>query len=159
MKKIVVTIWIITLMGCKEQKNNYPVQGKWIKGTNEEQIKIIENQFRGFDNAMIETGYRYQELYWAGQEQNWDYANYQLNKIETAIKNGLERRPKRAKSAEYFLTYVLPQMKESLDEKDVKIFNKAFETLTTNCNNCHSMEKVPYFSVKIPKHKQSPITK
>ncbi len=52
---------------------------------------------------MVETGYRYQELYWEGQDQNWDYAGYHLNKIKIAIENGLERRPKRAKSTENFL--------------------------------------------------------
>jgi CRISPR/Cas system CSM-associated protein Csm2 small subunit len=108
---------------------------------------------------MVETGYRYQELYWAGQDQNWEYAEYQLEKIKIAIANGLERRPKRAKSAQHFLTYVLPEMKKSLEKKDTKIFNKNFKTLTLNCNSWHAMEKVPFFSVQIPTDRQSPIKK
>src|SRR3989337_341058 len=99
MKNIYLLLVLFLLNACDKAKENNTTQGNWIKGTEAEQIKTIEKQFRGFDNAMVETGYRYQELYWAGQDQNWEYADYQLEKIKTAIENGLERRPKRAKSA------------------------------------------------------------
>lgn len=144
---------------CNQQTENSKAQGDWIKGTEQEKIETIEKQFRGFDNAMVETGYRYQELYWAGQDENWEYAHYQLEKIKITIENGLERRPKRAKSASYFLNNVLPEMTKSLEKKDTVIFKKNFQTLTINCNSCHAMEKVPYFNVQIPTARQSSIKK
>lgn len=159
MKQIIILILILGLFSCNQKTDKETAQGDWIKGTENEKIKTIEKQFRGFDNAMVETGYRYQELYWAGQDQNWEYADYQLEKIKIAIENGLERRPKRAKSAEHFLTYVLPEMKKSLEKKDTEIFNKNFQSMTINCNSCHTMEKVPFFNVQIPTERQSPIRK
>ena len=134
-------------------------QGDWIKGNEEEKIKTIEKQFRGFDNAMMETGYRYQELYWAGQDENWEYANYQLEKIKIAIENGLERRPKRAQSAGHFLKQVLPEMLQSVMQKDIVSFNHNFQLLTVACNSCHAMEKVSFFSIKTPVERQSPVRK
>lgn len=157
--KIVIYAIAFFLLSCNQQNDNKAAQGDWIKGSKTEQIKIIEKQFRGFDNTMVETGYRYQEFYWAGQDENWEYANYQLEKIEVAIKNGLERRPKREKSAEHFLTYVLPKIKKSLEKKDIKVFNESFQIMTINCNSCHSMEKVPFFNVQTPTDRQSPIRK
>ncbi|ASS49485.1 MAG: hypothetical protein A3D31_02795 [Candidatus Fluviicola riflensis] len=159
MKQPFILILTLGLFACNQQTEKETVQGDWIKGTESEKIKTIEKQFRGFDNAMVETGYRYQELYWAGQDQNWEYADYQLEKIKITIENGLERRPKRAKSAEHFLSYVLPEMKKSLEKKDTEIFNKNFQTMTINCNSCHAMEKVPFFNVQIPTERQSPIRK
>lgn len=159
MKQTLIIILTFGFFACNQQTDKTTSQGKWIKGTEKEQIKTIERQFRGFDNAMVETGYRYQELYWAGQDQNWEYADYQIEKIKIAIENGLERRPKRAKSAEHFLTYVLPEMKKSAKSKDTAIFNKGFQTLTINCNSCHAMEKVSFFTIKIPTDRQSPIRK
>src|SRR5690606_15846238 len=100
-------------------------------------------QFRGFDNAMVETGYRYQELYWAGQDENWEYADYQLEKIKIAIENGLERRPKRAKSAEHLLTSVLPEMKKLLQSRNTVISMKTFKIqlttviVATQWRKCH----------------------
>ncbi|RTY99501.1 hypothetical protein EKM02_09950 [Flavobacterium sp. RSP49] len=159
MKKIVILIATFGLFACNQQKDKGNQQGDWIKGTEAEQIRTIEKQFRGFDYAMLETGYRYQELFWAGQDQNWEYAEYQIDKIETAIKNGLERRPKRAASADHFLTVILPKMKNSIQSKDPVIFNKEFENVTINCNRCHAMENVPFFTIKTPIDRQSPIRK
>jgi hypothetical protein len=159
MKQTFILMLLFGLFACNQHTEKETAQGDWIKGTETEQIKTIEKQFRGFDNAMVETGYRYQELYWAGQDQNWEYANYQIEKIKIAIENGLERRPKRAKSAGHFLNYVLPEMKKNIESKDTVIFNKGFQTLTINCNSCHAMEKVPFFTVKIPIDRQSPIRK
>lgn len=159
MKQRIIILLSLGLFSCNQQTEKKNVQGDWIKGTEKEQIKTIEKQFRGFDNVMVETGYRYQELYWAGQDQNWEYADYQLEKIKLAFENGLERRPKRAKSAEYFLTYILLGMKKSLEKKDIKNFNQNFQKMTINCNNCHAMEKVQFFNVQIPTERQSPIKK
>ena len=157
MKTFILSILLLLFMACSEGKQE--IQGEWIKGTEKEKVNTIENQFRGFDNAMVETGYRYQELYWAGQDENWEYANYQLEKIKLAIENGLQRRPKRAQSAKHFLAYVLPEMKKSVNSKDTVIFNKGFQMFTANCISCHAMEKVPYFTVRTPTNRNSPIGK
>ena len=156
-KFLILLVSVAELFACNNKTDNS--QGVWIKGTEQEKIKTIEKQFRGFDNAMVETGYRYQELYWAGQDENWEYADYQLEKIKIAIENGLQCRPKRANSAEHFMNYVLPEMQKSIQSKDTIIFNKSFQTLTVNCNSCHAMEQVPFFNVQIPTERQSPIKK
>ncbi|MEX1003267.1 MAG: hypothetical protein WDZ35_14200 [Crocinitomicaceae bacterium] len=147
---------LLTACGGKDQSG---AEGKWIQGNEEEKLETIERQFRGFDKAMVETGYRYQELYWAGQDENWEYANYQLEKIRTAIESGLQRRPKREESAQHFLTVALPEMELSVQEKDTVAFNQGFKMLTANCNACHAMESVPHFMVKTPLHRASPIRK
>lgn len=152
-----VLIPILLFVTACSQTETVQVEGKWIKGNPLKQINTIEKQFRGFDMAMVETGYRYQELYWAGQDENWDYANYQINKIEKAIKNGLERRPKRAQSAQHFLSVVLPELQKSIANRDALQFKEKFNTLTINCNACHLMERVPFFTVKTPLERQSPI--
>ena len=156
---IVIKVLLLSLAACQQEKKDNPVHGDWIKGSKQEQLDIIEKQFRGFDMAMVETGYRYQELYWAGQDENWDYARYQTEKIRKAIENGLERRPKRAKSAAHFLTVSLPDMEQAIEQRDTLVFNKSFNLLTNSCNNCHAMEKVLHFTVKKPLFKQSPIRK
>jgi hypothetical protein len=149
-------IVMLTMTACHTQTDN-TAQGDWIKGSTTEQVKLIEKQFRGFDVAMVETGYRYQELYWAGQDENWDYAAYQVGKIKVAMENGLERRPNRAASAGHFLGTVLPEMQQAIATKDSVVFNQSFRTLTIQCNSCHAMEQVPFFTVKPPIIRQSSI--
>jgi hypothetical protein len=129
----------------------------WIIGSPQDQVQTIERQFRGFDMAMVETGYRYQELYWAGKDQNWDYATYQLTKIKTAIENGIERRPRRATSAKHFLDIVIPKMQETIDSKDSIIFQRGFKILKAECHSCHIKENVSFIQVNIPQARASTI--
>jgi len=109
--------------------------------------------------AMVETGYRYQELTGRGKMKTGITQNTCWKKIKLAIENGLERRPKRAKSAEHFLTEVLPEMQQAVAAKDTAVFTQNFQAMTANCNDCHGMEEVPFFTVKTPTIRQSPIKK
>ncbi len=162
MKKLFTSILIISaflsFIACSP-KQDHPPSGRdgWLKGTPHEKLDIVAKQLRGFDMAMVETGYRYTELYWAGTDRNWEYAEYQVEKIKQAIEYGLVRRPKRAESAEHFLTEALPKMEKIVKEKDSVGFLMGYQMLTKQCNACHKDEKVPYFTVDAPVHRQSPI--
>ncbi|HHG83645.1 MAG TPA: hypothetical protein ENJ82_02750 [Bacteroidetes bacterium] len=158
MNRVIFVLVLVFFAACGQVPEPH-VQGSWIKGSEQEKLGAVERQFRGFDMAMVETGYRYQELYWAGYDQNWDYALYQVGKIRKAIKNGLERRPKRAKSAEFFLEVALPDMEKVVLKKDSTLFYSGFEVFTNGCNSCHGLEKVPHFAVKKPLFRPSPIRK
>ncbi|HET6767232.1 MAG TPA: hypothetical protein VFH08_07530 [Chitinophagaceae bacterium] len=128
MKIRFIVLLLVIILSCKNNQSN--PQGGWIKRSEEEKIKTIEKHLRGFDMAMIEVDYRYQELFWAGKDNNWDHAYYQLDKIKLTIENAQQRRPKRTNSAEDFLKTVLPEMKKSLEAGDSILFNKNFIVLT-----------------------------
>lgn len=129
----------------------------WISPDPDEQRLQLERQLRGFDVAMMETGYRYVELYWAGRDANWDAAGYHAGKIRLAIENGLERRPKRAASAQPFLAGPLAATEAAIAARDPEPFAERFEVLTAGCNACHASEKVPFFEVRPPDHRLSPL--
>jgi hypothetical protein len=134
-----------------------PKAPDWIQGSSEERFELVSKHLRGLDMAMVETGYRYSELYWAGRDRNWEFAAYQLDKIRYTLELGLERRPKRAASAQVFLAAALPQMKEAIERKDAEFFNQRFTAFTAACNTCHAMEKVAFMQVAPPRQRLSPI--
>jgi hypothetical protein len=128
----------------------------WLQGTTDERFVQVARQLRGFDVAMVETGYRYGELYWAGKDRNWGYAEYQAEKIATAIENGLERRPKRAESAR-MLDGPLAEVRTAAQSQDPEAFDRAFDALTMTCNACHTAERVPFVVVREPTIRLSPV--
>jgi hypothetical protein len=93
-------------------------------------------------------------VYWAGQDQNWGYADYQLEKIRTAMANGVERRPRRAASAR-MIDGVLDAVSAAVASKDADAFARSFETLTATCNACHQAEQVPFIHVRPPAQRGS----
>ncbi|MBX2991697.1 MAG: hypothetical protein KF749_11085 [Bacteroidetes bacterium] len=130
---------------------------EWLKGNAEEKFEAIARHLRGFDMAMVETGHRYAELYWAGRDNNWQYAKYQIQKLRLAVENGLERRPKRAESAKTFLTFVIPEVEQAVDQQDSALFWNRFGALTSTCNACHAAENVAFINVAPPAVRLSPV--
>jgi len=124
-------------------------------GSTDERFARVAKHLRGFDVAMVERGYRYNELYWAGQDRNWDYAKYQVEKIRTAVSNGVERRPKRAASAQV-LESALPEVEKAIAAQDSALFAQSFDLLTATCNACHRTELVPFVHVGPPAVRTSP---
>ena len=130
---------------------------EWLKGTADDKFTQVEKQLRGLDKTMVEVGHRFTELYFAGKEHNWDYAKYQAEKIDVALRLGLERRPKRAQSAQFFLADEIPAILNAIESKHDEVFQKGMDRLRSSCMKCHNLEKVPYFTVEFPEHRASPI--
>lgn len=120
-----------------------------LAGSTDERFIKVAKHLRGFDVAMAEVAYRYAELHWAGHDRNWDYADYQLRKIETAIANGVERRPRRAASAQ-MLSGAVTQVRTAIAQHDASGFATAFGSLTATCNACHLAERVPFIRIAPP---------
>jgi hypothetical protein len=152
---------ILLAAGCgadvQENADSAVGQDGWLKGTTDQKFDVVAGQLRGFDMAMVETGYRFNELYFAGEDQNWAYAKYQAEKIGTAIRNGLERRPKRAASAETFLNLVLPEVMAAIEGRDLALFRQRFQAMLSTCNTCHANEKVEFIPVVVPKQRLTPV--
>ncbi len=130
---------------------------EWLGETKQEMVNIIEDQFQGFSRTMMEVAYRYNELYWAGMDENWEYAEYQREHIEEAMEQGFVRRPEREASSQQFISTALPQMEEVIQMGNKERFQENFTRFTASCNTCHAMEEVAFMIVKIPEKRHTVI--
>ncbi|MGH9812124.1 MAG: hypothetical protein ACRD4T_03215 [Candidatus Acidiferrales bacterium] len=131
--------------------------GDWLQTAPQERVRQLERHLRGTDVAMWEIGYRFTELFHGGEDGNWDYAKYQAEKIELALRLALERRPKRAQSAQPFLSNDLPTVQQAIQARDPAAFRDAIERLRAGCVRCHTDEKLPFFTVELPERRISPV--
>lgn len=153
-----VSVTFLVYFSSCQQDDTEPVGSQdWLTGDTRQKLETITDHLRGFDMAMVETGYRYNELYWAGYDENWEYARYQIEKIALALDRGLERRPARAQSAEQFVNYAIQEMEDAIETEEQEVFEREFDNFTRSCNACHAAEEVPHFYVQIPESRQSPI--
>lgn len=134
-----------------------PAAPSWIRGGADERFAQVENHLRGLDVAMAEIGYRYTELFFAVQDRNWDYAEYQMGKIELVLKLAIERRPKRAASATAFLAEDWPAVQAGVRSRQADPATEALDRLRTACMKCHVSEQVPYFTLRTPERRLTPI--
>jgi hypothetical protein len=133
-----------------------PTGTRWLTGNVNKRLDLVAKHLRGFDVAMAEVGYRYAELSWAARDRNWEYAGYQLEKIQLALDNGLERRPLRAESAK-MLAPSVQGLHTALEARDGVAADAAMESLTASCNACHRAEKVAFIEVRPPSVRLSPV--
>jgi len=163
---VLATAWLVA--GCAvgpEAHADQPVatvaapapQDAWPTGTTDERIRSLASHIGGFSTAMVEVGYRHNELYWAGTDANWRLAGYHADKIRVAIEKGIERRPGRAESARRFLDETLPAFDREVAREDTAAFAAAFARLTRGCNGCHSGEDVEFIEIRTPERRIYPV--
>ncbi len=153
---IISTIFTYNLFA----QNNYSTSSDWLTETkiNEQKFEKIQRQFRGFDLAMVEVGYRFNTLYFAIKNKNYDLAHYNLDKIKKTIENGIQRRPKRQKNSKsMFLDTQYKAMKKALNSENVEKIQKEYLTTKQVCNSCHVAENVPFIHVVDPEYRWQPI--
>lgn len=136
-------------------------QNHWLAAEDDARRDQLERHLRGLDVAMFEIAHRFNELYYAGQDRNWLYAQYQIEKIELALKLALERRPARAASARPFVEETIPFVKDAIKAAaagDAKQrYDDAMDRLRTDCMKCHVAEDVPHFIVYFPQRRESAV--
>jgi hypothetical protein len=140
---LLVMCLIQILSACTKLEPKHP----WLSGDEFQRIDKVAEHLRGNDLVMWEVGYRHNELYDAIVSNNTQLAQYELKKIEVAMRKGMERRPKRKDSYEWFFNAAIPPMQESLNNSQGLDGYKAF---TSQCVQCHVMEKVEFMPVDRP---------
>jgi hypothetical protein len=153
MKKTFTAFLLMAMATACTNQNRNIGHGTWLRGDQEHFVEAIEHQFDGFSRTMQEVHYRYGELYWAGQDENWEYTDYQLEHIDEAMEKGIERRPERKKNSEEFLGAPHDILQQAIDSKDKERFNRAFRMYHAACQSCHIKEDVAFIKLIIPEHR------
>lgn len=98
----IMVVFSLTAIANESTKTTPVVSKHWITEveTNTERFTRIEQYLRGFDQTMWEVGERFEKLYQALQDNNFDLAIYHWAKIKVTIENGLMKRPARKSNAE-----------------------------------------------------------
>ncbi len=147
-------IMAIVIAACQTQTDQ-GIESRWAGETVQGAIQSIENQIGGFDQTMIETNYRYNELYWAGQDENWGFAEYQLDEMLGSLEKGFVRRPERQASSAQFVDQAAPRLMQAIESGDKEAFVESFRRFASSCNTCHTMEDVAFIQVTIPEIRTS----
>lgn len=101
----------------------------------------VQTYLRGFDQPMLETGQRYQAIYQALKDNNYDLAVYHWKKIRTTIENGYMKRPKREKNAKLLLLdSVWQRVLDDFNSQQPTRAAQGFAAAKAACMSCHMAE-------------------
>jgi hypothetical protein len=105
----------------------------------------------GLGDYMLKMQIRHSKLWFAGINENWELADFQLHEMEELLED-IEKF-----NSEKDEVKLIPMIEAPLDSVDVAVdagdiekFKSAYEDLTVTCNNCHVASKHPFNVVKVP---------
>jgi hypothetical protein len=115
----------------------------------------------GLGEFMTATQLRHAKLWFAGKQNNWDLAAYEIDEIKEGLEDAARLHPSfdGVPVAEMIQTIIDPRIAElekAVRAKSSAKFVVAFDELTSGCNSCHAGANKPFIRIQRPT--ESPTT-
>jgi hypothetical protein len=148
MKQLISTLAIIGLLGC----NRHP----GMDGELQSRIDSLENALAdsykpGFGEFMSAIQAHHAKLWYAGQNQNWKLADFEIHELMEAIEDIKHYQTGREESRMIvMISPALDSVGSAVTRENLQDFKHSFTGLTNACNTCHRETEFGFNVVKIP---------
>jgi hypothetical protein len=148
MTKLLYSILIIGLAACNQEKDNVQVlQNRMDRLEN----KLADTYKPGFGEFMSGIQAHHSKLWFAGQNENWKLADFEVHEIMEAIENIQKFQTERKESQIIdMINPALDSVNNAIQQKNPALFKSNFFLLTNTCNECHKATNFEFNVVKIP---------
>jgi hypothetical protein len=127
--------FIVGLCACNQSATTNKILQNRIDSLEQ---KLSNNYTPGFGEFMSGIQVHHAKLWFAGQNQNWELASFEINEIEEAL-SGIEKycidRPET--KAITMIYQPLDSLIKAIQNKNQVSFNTNYMVLTNTCNRCH----------------------
>jgi hypothetical protein len=132
MKWIVVTL--AGLLACSAA-----LADDWRReGSDAEKLEQLIRAMPNTAALMLQVGDRYNNLYWAARQGQWEYAGYQLAEMQGVLRRNMVTRPGRAEDLQAFMDDGFEGMEAAIEARNDELFLRAFEHMRGQCMACHA---------------------
>jgi hypothetical protein len=149
MKKALLIIFTISsLLSCNQNDKKVTELKNKINKLEQQ----IENSYKpGLGDMMSNIQSHHSKLWFSGKNENWELADFELHEL----KEGFEdvKKHQAGNDEIKMIGMIVPALENldiSIDEKDLKGFEKNYLMLTNTCNACHKIAKHGFIQIKKP---------
>ncbi len=142
---ILLSAFLIAAAGCGQ--NNSELQSR---------IDFLEHKLDsaykpGFGEFMTNVQIHHAKLWFAGQNQNWGLAEFEVNEIKENLEN-IQKFQSERKEAQMVIMInpAIDSVSLAIRQKNPELFKTTFTSLTNRCNTCHKLVNYSFNQVKIP---------
>lgn len=148
MKRILYIVLTTSIFACNQESGNIDALQKKVDSL-EKKTAIAYTP--GFGEFMSSIQAHHVKLWFAGQNQNWKLADFEVHEIMEALDDIklFEKSRKESESID-LLNPALDSINKSIQQKDVTQFKNSFTLLTNTCNSCHKAVDFGFIQIKIP---------
>jgi len=130
-------------------------------------VKTIEGKLPSQSHTMADVSYHFGNLWFAGQHENWDLAEFYWSETDSHLNWAVRVIPVRKDNAgnnvnlKDILTGFehgpLKQLHQAITTHDKAAFDADYRVCLETCYDCHKAADKPYLRPQIPTHPESPI--
>ena len=136
------------LVACNEHNN----QAQKVQATIDSLQKQLNETYKpGFGEFMSGIQTHHAKLWFAGINNNWPLADFEIQEIEEALEDVQKFCSDRPEVKTIgMITSALDSTKNPIRQKNLPLFKSSFLLLTATCNNCHHATNHAFNVIKIP---------
>jgi hypothetical protein len=131
------------------------------------ELEQIKGKLTDQSHVMQDVSYHFGNLWFAGEQQNWDLANFYCSETKSHLHWAVRVIPKRKDNAgkevdlapilEAFENGPLRQLEAAIAAKDKEGFEHHYRTSMETCYACHKAADKPFLRPQIPTQPETPI--
>ena len=144
--KLNAVIFCLMLLSCNQHANNN------LQTKIDSLQSVIDKSYKpGLGEFMSNIQVHHAKLWFAGQNRNWQLADFEINEIKEAlqgIKDYCSDRPEVRSIG--LIEPAIDSVSASIGKEDPVLFKDAFIQLTNSCNNCHKQTAHGFNVIQIP---------
>jgi hypothetical protein len=122
-------------------------------------MQTLNDRLPDQSHAMQDAGYHFENLWFAGDKQNWPLASYYLRKTQSYLDLAVRIKPVRKTQAgdvnlkgilDAVNNSLLAQVDQAITNKDVANFRTAYRQTIEGCSACHTACERSYIRLQVP---------
>ncbi|WP_406843455.1 hypothetical protein [Flavobacterium soyae] len=143
-----ITTIVLMLSACNKSANNEKVLQNQIDSL---QSKLDKTYKPGFGEFMSSVQVHHNKLWFAGINQNWKLADFEVNEIQENL-NGIKQYCRDRSETQYLpmIDPALDNIRKTIQQQNSTAFKEGYINLTNTCNTCHQTTKHEFNMITVP---------
>lgn len=148
MKYFLCAVAVVLISACNEQNNQSQILQNQIDSL---RSKLAETYKPGFGEFMSSIQVHHNKLWFAGKNQNWKLAAFEIDEIKESLGDIKEYCTDRLETkAIGMIDEPLQKVSHSIQQKNITEFESSYTALTSTCNSCHQATQHEFNVIIVP---------
>ncbi len=148
MKPTAILIFILLFISCDRQSDKLQALQKRMDSL---EIRLSKTYKPGFGELMTGVQAHHSKLWFAGQNENWELAAFEIKEIKEILDDILFFQKERVETKLIgMINPGIDSVAQAVRNKNKRSFTDSYQYLTHSCNDCHKLTNFKYNIVKVP---------
>lgn len=148
MKYLIIALWAMFFAGCTGHSGS----SEHLDAKIDSLSKKLGNSYRpGLGEFMSHIQLHHSKLWFAGINDNWKLADYELHEMQEALVNIQKFNTDRPEAQIVDVIYPsIDSVNYAIEQKDQQLFKSSYMLLTRTCNDCHKSTAHEFNVITVP---------